>query len=85
MKNYVAIDIMKLVLNDKAYDIWNQIHHPHEPKIAEIEQLFDRMNEAQRAEAISKVKTLAKFGEMLTEYVNVFEKVANRKVAVPNG
>ncbi|HEU4903389.1 MAG TPA: hypothetical protein VFT06_11375 [Flavisolibacter sp.] len=82
MKNYVAIDPMKLLLDGKAYDIWVTIHHPHEPKIAEIEQLFERLTAEQKKEVVSKAKMLARFGEMLTDYVGTVEKIANRKVVV---
>src|SRR4029450_137761 len=37
---YVAIDPMALILDGKALDIWYNIRHPHEPKVAEIQQVL---------------------------------------------
>ena len=67
MKEYVAIDPMAMILSEDAYLIWCEIHHPHVPKVAEIKQLIERMTKDQRKLAVSKAKTLVRYGEMLVE------------------
>ena len=63
MSEYAAIDPMAMILQGKAYLIWLEIHHPHEPSVAEITQVFKRMTKAERNIAVARAKTLVAYGK----------------------
>lgn len=64
---YVAIDPMALILRGDAYLTWVEIHHPHEPKVAEIEQVFKRMTAEQRKFALARARNLAAYCKAVEE------------------
>jgi len=67
MDEYVAIDPMAMILQGKAYLIWVEIHHPHEPSVAEIEQVFKRMTQDERKLAVARAKTFVAYGKAVEE------------------
>ncbi len=67
MEEYIAIDPMATILQGKAYLIWVEIHHPHEPSVAEIEQVFKRMTQDERKLAVARAKTLVAYGKAVEE------------------
>ena len=67
MSEYAAIDPMALILQGKAYLMWVEIHHPHEPSLAEIEQVFKRMTPDERKSAVARAKTFAAWGKAVEE------------------
>jgi hypothetical protein len=58
-KKYVAIDPMALILEGKALDIWYEIHHPHEPKVAEIQQVLRSMTPEEQKATLNRARNLA--------------------------
>jgi hypothetical protein len=59
----VAIDPMALILEGKALDIWYEIHHPHEPKVAEIQQVLRSMTPEEQKEALNRARTLENYAK----------------------
>jgi hypothetical protein len=59
----VAIDPMALILQGKALDIWYEIHHPHEPKVAEIKRVLRSMTPEEQKAALNRAKTLANYAK----------------------
>lgn len=68
MRNYEAIDPMAMILSEEAYLIWCEIHHPHEPKVAEIAELMKHMTPEQKKLAVTKAKSIIQYGEALVGY-----------------
>jgi hypothetical protein len=60
---YVAIDPMALILKGKALDIWYEIHHPHELKVAEIQQVLRSMTPEEQKEALNRARTLKNYAK----------------------
>jgi hypothetical protein len=60
---YVAIDPIALILKGKALDIWFEIHHPHEPKVAEIQQVLRSMTPEEQKEALNRARTLENYAK----------------------
>ncbi len=67
LNEYAAIDPMAMILHGKAYLIWLEIHHPHVPSVAEIEQVLKRMTEGERTLAVVRAKTLVAYGKAVEE------------------
>ncbi len=61
--HYAAIDPMALILSEKAYLIWVELHHPHTPDVATIEQVFERLSPEERMVATAKAAELAAYGK----------------------
>jgi len=81
MKDYMAIDPIAMILNGEAYVKWCELHHPHVPKVAEIEQLFEHMTHDERNQAVSRAKALVKYGERIVECGKVIAN-AGQKIQV---
>ena len=58
----MAIDPIALILKGKALDIWFEIHHPHEPKVAEIQQVLRSMTLEEQKATLNRARTLANYG-----------------------
>jgi hypothetical protein len=59
----LAIDPMALILTGKALDIWYEIHHPHEPKVAEIQQVLRSMRPQEQKEALNRARILENYAK----------------------
>jgi len=55
---FVTIDPMALILTGKALDIWYEIHHPHVPKVAEIQQVLRSMTPEEQKAALNRARLL---------------------------
>jgi hypothetical protein len=62
-----AVDPMSLILSAKAYRIWVEQHHPHEPVIAEIRAALQTMTPEEQRTALSTARTLAQYGHAVEE------------------
>jgi hypothetical protein len=67
LNEYAAIDPMAMILHGKAYLIWLEIHHPHVPSVAEIEQVLKRMTKVERNLSVARAKTLVAYGKAVEE------------------
>ena len=67
-----AVDPMSMILSNKAYLIWVEMHHPHEPSIAAIQATLKTMTPQERRSTIARAKELAAYG-------NAFEEAAAAK------
>ena len=64
---YAAIDPMALILSSKAYLIWVEIHHPHVPKVAEIQEVLRSMTPEEQKAALHQAQTLANYAKTVEE------------------
>jgi hypothetical protein len=62
-----AIDPMALILLGKAYLIWTEIHHPHEPKVADVQAALRAMTAKERKVALKRAKILAQYAKVVEE------------------
>jgi hypothetical protein len=68
---YAAIDPMSLILSEEAYLIWLEIHYPHNPNIAKIEQVIKGLSPAERNKAVANA-------QKVSEYCKAFIETASR-------
>ena len=54
---------MALILKGKTLDIWYEIHHPHEPKVAEIQQVLRSMTPEEQEAALQRARTLENYAK----------------------
>ncbi len=57
-----AVDPMSMILSNRAYLIWVELHHPHVPKVAEIQAVLKTMSPEDQRSAVSRAKNLAAYG-----------------------
>jgi hypothetical protein len=65
--NYAAIDPMALILSEKAYLIWVEIHHPHVPAVEDLGKLFKRMSAAEGKAVLARAKTVAAYAKAVQD------------------
>jgi len=65
---------MALILSGTAYLIWLEQHHPHEPKIAEIQAALRTMTPEERNAALSRAKSLSMYGQAVEKAIAAIEK-----------
>jgi hypothetical protein len=70
-ERYATIDPMALILKGDVYLKWLEIHHPHEPKVAELEQVVKALTHDERIKAVSNARMIAK-------YCNAFMDAASK-------
>jgi probable HAF family extracellular repeat protein len=64
---YQAIDPMALILSSRIYQIWVQIHHPHEIKVSEIKEVLQSMAPAERTAVLNRARRFADLGKAVEE------------------
>ena len=69
----VAIDPMALILSGRAYLIWLELHHPHVPKVADIQAVLRTMTPEERNAAVIRAGTLAGYGKAFEEAIATIE------------
>jgi hypothetical protein len=62
-----AVDPMYLILSGSAYLHWVEQHHPHEPKVAEIEAALRAMTAEEQNAALSRARALVAYGRAVEE------------------
>lgn len=65
--NYAAIDPMALVLSERAYLIWVELHHPHEPAIGKIDELVKKLSPEEKRLAHAKAQDFIAYGKAIEE------------------
>jgi hypothetical protein len=68
---FLAIDPMALILSGRAYRIWLELHHPHVPKVADIQAILQTMTPEERNAALSRARTVAQYGKAVEEAIAV--------------
>jgi hypothetical protein len=71
---YVAIDPMALILSGKAYLIWVEKHHPHVPKVAEIQEALRGITPEEQKDILNRTRTLADYAAAVEEAVKTIKK-----------
>jgi YVTN family beta-propeller protein len=66
-----AIDPMRLILGEKWYLIWVQIHHPDAPFEAKVGEVLRKMNSKERAAAVARAK-------VFDDYYKAIKRVADK-------
>jgi probable HAF family extracellular repeat protein len=64
-----AIDPMALILRGKWYLIWVELHHPHVPKLSNLEAVIRMMPEAERRATLERARRLGDFGKRVESMI----------------
>jgi hypothetical protein len=67
--NYVAIDPMAVILPERAYLIWVEIHHPNTPLVDDLAKLFKRMTAADKKVALGRAKAVGAVSQAVEKAV----------------
>jgi hypothetical protein len=70
----LAIDPMALILPPKWYVFWVELRHPHEPKVAEIQQVLRLMTPDEQKAALDRARTLGNVGKAVEEAFATMQK-----------
>ena len=70
----VAIDPMALILSGRAYITWVELHHPHVPKVADIEAVLRTMTPGERSVAVIRARALAEYGKAFEDAIAIIER-----------
>jgi hypothetical protein len=69
-----SIDPMALILSGRAYLIWVEMHHPHVPKVADIQAVLRTMTPEERNAAVIRARTLAGYGKAFEEAIAAIKR-----------
>ncbi|HEY9596645.1 MAG TPA: hypothetical protein V6D33_03135 [Cyanophyceae cyanobacterium] len=64
---YAEVDPMALVLSDRAYLIWVEIHHPNEPALSKVAEVVKSLTMDEKKFALAKAKALIAYGKAVQE------------------
>jgi hypothetical protein len=70
----VTIDPMALILSGSAYLAWVDLHHPHEPKVADLQAVLRTMTHEERHAAVIRARTLTRYGTAFEEAMAAVER-----------
>ncbi|MBA2305558.1 MAG: hypothetical protein H0W08_23395 [Acidobacteria bacterium] len=62
-----AIDPMAVILSGRAYLIWLELHHPHEPNVAEVRAVLRKMSSEERRSTLERAKAFTAYGRVFEE------------------
>jgi hypothetical protein len=65
---------MALILSGRAYLIWVEMHHPHVPKVADIQAVLRTMTPEERNAAVIRARTLAGYGKAFEEAIAAIKR-----------
>jgi hypothetical protein len=63
----LAVDPMALILSGSAYLRWVEEHHPHVPKVADVQAALERMTPRERELVRRRAKTFTEYGQIVDE------------------
>jgi hypothetical protein len=66
---FVAIDPMALILSGRAYLIWVEKHHPHVPKVSEVQEALRGVTPEDRKEILTRAKNMAEYAKAVDEAI----------------
>ncbi|NGY05203.1 hypothetical protein [Solimonas terrae] len=64
---FAEIDPMALILSERAYLIWTELHHPHEPALKNIAAVAKILNPEERKFAQAKASAMVAYGRAMEE------------------
>jgi hypothetical protein len=64
---YAAIDPMSLILSDRAYLIWVELHHPNEPALSKVAEIVKSLSPEEKKVALAKASALIAYGKSVEE------------------
>jgi hypothetical protein len=67
--NGQAVDPMYLILHGAAYLKWVELHHPHEPRVAELKEALRALSRDEQDAALSRAKALQAQGKAVEEAI----------------
>ena len=76
LNEFVAIDPMALILSGRAYLIWAELHHPHVPKVAEIQEALRTVSAEEQKTILARARALAAYGNAVEEAIQTLQKAA---------
>ncbi len=65
--NYAAIDPMALILSDRAYLIWVEIHHPNEPALSKVAEVIKSLTAEEKKFAHARATAMIAYGRAVEE------------------
>lgn len=65
----LSVDPMYLILSGKAYLIWVEQHHPHEPRVAEIQAVLQKMTREEQNAALGRARAISGYGKVVEEAI----------------
>ncbi len=65
--NYAAIDPMALILSDRAYLIWVEIHHPNEPALSKVPEIVQPLTVEEKKFARARATAMIAYGKAVEE------------------
>ena len=71
---YVAIDPMALILSGRAYLIWVEKHHPHVPKVADIQEALRGITPEERKGILDRTRNLADYAKAVEEAITTMKE-----------
>ena len=64
-----AVDPMYLILHGAAYLKWVELHHPHEPKVTELQAALRALSREEQDAALSRARALQAHGKAVEEAI----------------
>jgi hypothetical protein len=64
---YAAIDPMALLLSDRAYLIWVEIHHPNEPPLSKMAEIVKSLTAEERKFAQARAMAMGAYAKTMEE------------------
>lgn len=64
---YAAIDPMAMILSDRAYLIWVEMHHPHEPALSKVGEVVKSLTVEEKKFALARAKAFIAYGKAVEE------------------
>jgi hypothetical protein len=64
-----SIDPMALILSGSAYLRWVEAHHPHEPKVSEVQAALQSMTPEEQNAALSRARILGEYGKAVEKAI----------------
>lgn len=69
MYKYAEIDPMALLLPGRAYLIWVELHHPHEPIIKNVSAVVKSLSAAEKQFALARANAMIEYGKAVVESI----------------
>lgn len=64
---YAEFDPMALILSDRAFLIWVELHHPNEPALSKVAKVIKSLTAAEKKYALARAKAMIAYGKAVEE------------------